>query len=211
MYALDSWTALSRLGATIDDAIGEAYDKAAVILGLPHPGGPNLDRLAASGHGSDRALDFPVSRLSPTSLDFSFSGLKTAMLYAVRGVPNAPHQHEPHAPPPPLTDSRRADLAASFQRAASAAITLKLARAFDLLASQGRRPRTLLVGGGVTANSRLRHELADFAAARTLDLRLPTLAYCVDNAAMIAGLAHPLLKAGLSSDLALQPVPTTAC
>jgi N6-L-threonylcarbamoyladenine synthase len=211
MYALDSWTNLRRLGATIDDAIGEAYDKAAVILGLPHPGGPNLDRLAASGAGSDRALDFPVSRLSPTSLDFSFSGLKTAMLYAVRGVPNAPHQHEPHTPPQPLTESRRADLAASFQRAASAAITLKLTRAFDLLASQGSRPRTLLVGGGVTANSRLRRELAAFAAARTLDLRLPTLAYCVDNAAMIAGLAHTLLAAGLASDLTLQPVPTTAC
>lgn len=211
LYALTSWTDLSRLGATIDDAMGEAYDKAAVILGLPHPGGPNLDRLARSPGANDRAEDFPISRLSPTSLDFSFSGLKTAMLYAVRGIPNGPRQHIKHPTPPPLTDARRADLAASFQRAACAAATLKLNRAFDLLASRGQQPRTLLVGGGVSANSRLRADLAAFAAARELALHLPKLDYCVDNAAMIAGLAHPLLAKGRTADLTLEPIPTTAC
>ena len=211
LYALASWTQLARLGATIDDAMGEAYDKAAVILGLPHPGGPNLDRLARSAGVNDRAEDFPISRLSPTSLDFSFSGLKTAMLYAVRGVPNGPRQHVQHPVPPPLTDARRADLAASFQRAACAAAALKLTRAYELLVSRGQRPRTLLVGGGVSANSRLRAELATFAAARGMALHLPKLDYCVDNAAMIAGLAHPLLAAGRTSDLSLEPIPTTAC
>jgi N6-L-threonylcarbamoyladenine synthase len=211
LYALTSWTDLSRLGATIDDAMGEAYDKAAVILGLPHPGGPNLDRLARSPGANDRADDFPISRLSPTSLDFSFSGLKTAMLYAVRGIPSGPRQHVQHPTPPPLTDARRADLAASFQRAACAVSILKLTRAFDLLASRGQRPRTLLVGGGVSANSRLRIDLTAFAAARSLSLYLPKLDYCVDNAAMIAGLASPLLAAGRTSDLTLEPIPTTAC
>ncbi len=211
IYAMNSWTDLKRLGATIDDAMGEAYDKAAVILGLPHPGGPNLDKLARTPGTNDRAEDFPISRLSPTSLDFSFSGLKTAMLYAVRGVPSNPRQHTPHPPPPPLTDARKADLAACFQKAACDAVILKLKRAFDLQASRGTKPVGLLCGGGVTANSRLRLELDAFARARNLTLRIPKLEYCVDNAAMIAGLAYPLLQAGKVADLSLEPVPTTAC
>lgn len=211
IYHLKSWTALTRLGATIDDALGEAYDKAALILGLPHPGGPNLDTLAASTTAEDRSVDFPISRLSQASLDFSFSGLKTAMLYAVRGVPHHPSRPSREPPPPPLTDTRRAQLAASFQRAASAAVILKLTRALDLLTSRGERPRSLLCGGGVTANSRLRAELASFAAKHRLHLAIPPMAYCVDNAAMIAGLGHQLHASGVLADLSLQPVPTTAC
>jgi N6-L-threonylcarbamoyladenine synthase len=90
IYLLRSWLELERLGATIDDALGEAYDKVATILGVPFPGGPNLDRLAQSPGANDRIEDLPISRLTPTSLDFSFSGLKTAMLYQVRGVPEHP-------------------------------------------------------------------------------------------------------------------------
>jgi N6-L-threonylcarbamoyladenine synthase len=212
LYAVRSWADLARLGATIDDALGEAYDKAAVILGLPHPGGPNLDALARREGANDRAVDFPVSRLAPDSLDFSFSGLKTAMLYAVRGVPASPRAHTPPPPPPPpLTEQRRADLAASFQRAASGAALLKLTRALEAMEQRGEGPRTLLCGGGVTANSRLRRELESFAARRHLRLALPRMAYCVDNAAMIAGLAHHHLARGATADLSLQPVPTTAC
>ncbi|NUQ69148.1 MAG: tRNA (adenosine(37)-N6)-threonylcarbamoyltransferase complex transferase subunit TsaD, partial [Phycisphaerales bacterium] len=107
LYRIDSWREIKRLGATIDDAAGEAFDKAATILGLPHPGGPNLDRLARTPGANDRAVDLPISRLSRESLDFSFSGLKTALLYAARGVPGSRS-----APPPPLDEARRADLAA---------------------------------------------------------------------------------------------------
>ena len=87
LYVIRSPIELKRVGATIDDALGEAFDKAATVLGLAHPGGPNLDRLASSAGANDRAVKLPVSRLSRDSLDMSFSGLKTALLYAVRGMP----------------------------------------------------------------------------------------------------------------------------
>jgi N6-L-threonylcarbamoyladenine synthase len=206
LYRLDSWTKLTRLGATIDDAIGEAFDKVATILGLPYPGGPNLDALASTSGANDSAFQLPISRLSPDSLDFSFSGLKTAVLYAARGVPG---RHSEAAQAPELTEKRRADLAASFQKAAVDAIMLKLKRAINLMPGQSQQCM-VLTGGGVTANSRLRRELQTWAAERGLDLRLPGRAHCMDNAAMIAGLAYQLHKAGQRSDLSLQAVPTTA-
>lgn len=208
IYQLRSPLEVRRIGSTIDDAVGEAYDKAAAILGLPYPGGPHLDKLARTGN--DRALDFPIARLSPDSLDFSFSGLKTAVLYAVRGVPKDPRR-EPRAGgesnrPPPAP----ADIAASFQRAAVRAITLKLERAFDRLEREGARPASLLVGGGVSANSRLRAELADLARARGVRLAIPPLEYCLDNAAMIAGLGACRLAVGESDDLTLSASPASA-
>ncbi len=194
LYDCGSPLRCARLGATIDDAVGEAFDKAAALLGLPHPGGPRLDRLAQTGN--DRAHDFPIARLGAGSLDFSFSGLKTAVRYRVR---------PPGGETPALTDRARADLAASFQRAACRAVMLKLERA---LASRSTRPRTLLVGGGVSANSRLRRELSAFASDHGLALGLPSPAFCVDNAAMIAGLAHARLVAGEADDLTLSAHPT---
>ncbi|QOJ01765.1 MAG: tRNA (adenosine(37)-N6)-threonylcarbamoyltransferase complex transferase subunit TsaD [Phycisphaeraceae bacterium] len=214
IYELASWLEPRRLGATIDDALGEAFDKAATVLGLPYPGGPNLDRLASTPGADDRAADLPISRIAPGSLDFSFSGLKTALLYEARGVPDPSGRRARRGddtPPPPMTERRRADLAASFQRAACAAVTLKLGRAFDHLRGEGRPPRCLIAGGGVTANSALRRALADLARDRGVPLLIPPMSFCVDNAAMIAGLACPLLRTGRLADLTLQPVPTTAC
>jgi N6-L-threonylcarbamoyladenine synthase len=203
LYDCRSPVELTRLGGTIDDALGEAYDKAAVILGLPYPGGPNLDRLAQSPEADDHAVDFPVSRLAPDSLDFSFSGLKTSVLYAVRGKPlPGGHFEKDHTW---LSEASRADFAASFQRAAIKAVMVKLQRAADRI-----EYKSLLVGGGVIANSRLRAELRRFAADRSLALSLPAMGYCVDNAAMIAGLGHELLRAGRVSGLDLKAVPTTS-
>ncbi|MGH7133508.1 MAG: tRNA (adenosine(37)-N6)-threonylcarbamoyltransferase complex transferase subunit TsaD, partial [Phycisphaerales bacterium] len=206
LYRLDSSTTLTRLGGTIDDAIGEAYDKAAAILGLPYPGGPIVDRLAQTGN--DRAIDFPISRLSRDSLDFSFSGLKTAVLYTVHGVPT----RDGPAPsimsaPPRLEPQRVADICASFQRAAVAAVMLKLNRALDAHPDA----RSLLVGGGVSANSRLRTELAALAAKRGLTLSIPGMAYCLDNAAMIAGFGHALLESRgwIGDDLTLAAAAST--
>lgn len=212
MYRCRSPIDLERLGGTIDDAMGEAFDKAAAILGLPYPGGPNLDRLAQRPGADDGAHEFPVSRLGSRSLDFSFSGLKTSLLYAVRGRPLPGGQFErDHSW---LGEASRADLAASFQAAAVQAVILKLQRALDHLAA-GRGDadgptRSLLAGGGVTANSRLRRELSAFAADRGLVLRLPAPRYCVDNAAMIAGLGSRLARAGRTSGLDLRAVPTSA-
>jgi N6-L-threonylcarbamoyladenine synthase len=185
------------LGHTLDDAAGEAFDKAAVILGLGYPGGPEIDRLAQ--RGNDRARDFPVALLGPDSLDFSFSGLKTALLYAVCGRPRgAGARLQPVTAAASLTDAQRADLAASFQRATVAAVMRKVDRALDR-----HDVRALLVGGGVCANSRLRGDVAAVARKRGLELRLPVPAYCVDNAAMIAGLAAAKLAAGGIADWSL--------
>src|SRR5262245_41002061 len=168
LYRLDSWTNLTRLGATIDDAVGEAFDKVATILGLPYPGGPNLDRLASTAGANENAVTLPISRIAPDSLDFSFSGLKTALLYAAKGVPG----RRDGAPVPELTDQRKADLAASFQKAAVDAVMLKLRRAAGQF-SESSSGRVVLTGGGVTANSRLRRELQRWAQQESLDLRLP--------------------------------------
>ncbi|HEX2838644.1 MAG TPA: tRNA (adenosine(37)-N6)-threonylcarbamoyltransferase complex transferase subunit TsaD [Phycisphaerales bacterium] len=210
MYEVRSWTDITRLGATIDDAMGEAYDKVAAMMSLPHPGGPNVDRLARTPGADERVFDLPISRLSPTSLDFSFSGLKTSVLYAIRGVPERAGREKHDAAHAPTTPDQFPSLAASFQRATCAAVTLKLQRAVDQSRERGVTYRTLLTGGGVTANSRLRTDLAAFAQKNALSLRLPALAYCMDNAAMIGGLAEHLLRAGQTSTWDLQAVPTTA-
>lgn len=205
LYLVRSWVGLKRLGATIDDAMGEAFDKAAVILGLPFPGGPNLDKLAQTPGANDRAVELPVSRLGPDSLDFSFSGLKTAMLYEVRGVPG-----KLDAAPPEMTEARRVDLAASFQRAAVKAAIVKLERALERgTRDAGGQYRAMIAGGGVTANSRLRRELAELAKKRGLPLVIPAMSLCVDNAAMIAGLGEVKLLAGERSGLELAAAPTT--
>ncbi|MCK4872415.1 MAG: tRNA (adenosine(37)-N6)-threonylcarbamoyltransferase complex transferase subunit TsaD [Phycisphaerales bacterium] len=210
LYALDSWLSLTRLGATIDDAIGEAYDKAATILGLPYPGGPHLDQLAAQRRSDDEPHTFPVSLLGKESLDFSFSGLKTSLLYAVRGQPigrgRRPTFERDHTA---LSADQKRCMAIGFQHAAVRAVTVKVSRALDH--ADDRPFRTLLVGGGVSANSHLRSELTALAKSRNLDLRLPPLTHCMDNAAMIAGLGYRLHQAGRTADLSLTAVPTAQC
>jgi N6-L-threonylcarbamoyladenine synthase len=203
---------LELLGRTIDDAIGEAYDKAATMLGLGYPGGPLVDALAQ--RGNDRFVDFPTAWLGRDAegerrLDVSFSGLKTALLYAVRGVPERKPKGTPRGEPPryarsaaDLSETERADLAASFQRAAVHGVLRVVERALD------RVPvRTLLVGGGASANSRLRTEFSALATARSLDLRLPAMNWCLDNAAMIAGYAHHRLCGGQIDSLDVCPQP----
>jgi len=149
------------LGTTLDDAAGEAFDKGARLLGLGYPGGREIDRLAREGDPA--AFDFPVSRVP--GLDFSFSGLKTALLYAVRDL--APDELE----------ARRADLAASYQRAIVRALVGRVREA----AEQSGRAQVAVVGG-VAANSELREALPDAALA--------PLPLCTDNAAMIASAAR---------------------
>ena len=150
-----------RLGTTLDDAAGEAFDKGARLLGLGYPGGAAIDRLAQEG--DPQAFDFPVARVP--GLDFSFSGLKTALLYAVRDLG------------PVETERRRADLAASYQRAIVRALVQRLREA----ATSTGLARIAVVGG-VAANSELRNALPDASFA--------PLALCTDNAAMIASCAR---------------------
>jgi N6-L-threonylcarbamoyladenine synthase len=160
------------LGGTRDDAAGEAFDKVAAILGLGFPGGPAVEREAASG--DPRAFDFPRSFLSDARLEFSFSGLKTAVLYTVHG------QNVSRATPPP-TGKLRADVAASFQQAV---IDVLVGKCKQALRQTGLK--RLAVGGGVTANKALRAALEAMAGKEGAELFIPPLSLCTDNAAMAA-------------------------
>jgi N6-L-threonylcarbamoyladenine synthase len=150
------------LGQTLDDAAGEAFDKGARLLGLGYPGGPALERLARTGDPD--AFSFPIAQRVP-GLDFSFAGLKTALLYRLRELGAEE------------TERRRSDLAASYQRAIVEALALRAQRALEATGLD-----RLAVGGGVAANGALRERLAGLGA----ELDIPPMALCTDNAAMIA-------------------------
>ncbi len=162
------------LGSTLDDAAGEAFDKGARLLGLPYPGGPALDRLARGGNGE--AFRFPRSAPATTGgrdLDFSFSGLKTALLYKIRDLGEAE------------TERRRADLAASYQRAIVEALAARVRQAIE----RERLPR-LAIGGGVAANSELRERLRTVCEEAGVLISVPPVELCTDNAAMIGAAAR---------------------
>jgi len=163
------------LGESLDDAAGEAFDKTAKLLGLPYPGGARLAALAESGRPG--VFEFPRPMLDRPGLDFSFSGLKTAALLALRG-----HESDPVA---------KADLARGFEEAIVDTLAAKARRA---LAATGRR--VLVVAGGVGANRRLRARLAEVAAAEGVRTAYPRAEFCTDNAAMIAFAGHARLQAG---------------
>lgn len=204
LFRWDADGSLERLGRTIDDAAGEAFDKAASMIGLEHPGGPALERLARDGDATSFALPRPM--LGPDSLDFSFSGLKTAFRNAVLAAVGEtdPASDVRHAAQR-LADSAKADLAASFQAAVVETIALKCRRAIDAAEPPFR---SIVLGGGVVANAALRDTLASLADARSLELRLPRSAWCLDNAAMIAAAAHPRAVRGDRDplDLPAEPV-----
>lgn len=183
------------LGGTRDDAAGEAFDKVAAILGIGFPGGPALEKEARLGN--PLAFKFPRAFFDDDRLEFSFSGLKTAVLYALRGQDASGKASPPSDIPPSL----RADLAASFQLAVVEVLVRKCRQAL-----QQSGLRTLAVGGGVSANTLLRERLAAMAATDKIDLVIPPLALCTDNAAM-AALAIEKWHAGLVAppDLDAEP------
>ena len=195
LYHVHAFDDLTRIGQTQDDAVGEAFDKVAAILQLGYPGGPLIDKLAKSGN--PHAIPFPAGHLAKDSLNFSFSGLKTAVLYHVNGKKGRERTAAA------LTDQQKADVAASFQHTAAHMLIEKLRRA------AARYPaKSLLIGGGVSANSAIRTAVVDLGRKLHLPVFIPPLPYCTDNAAMIAGLAHPLLLAGKTAALNLETVAT---
>ncbi len=171
------------LGQTRDDAAGEAFDKTAKLLGLPYPGGPELARLADEGAAG--AFEFPRPMLDRPGLEFSFSGLKTAVLHAVRGRI--------------LTDRLRRDVARAVQEAIVDTLVAKALRALDATGLD-----TLVVCGGVGANRLLRERLAREVRSRGGRVHFPRLELCTDNAAMIAVAGLARLKAGEHDDLGIR-------
>jgi N6-L-threonylcarbamoyladenine synthase len=170
------------LGETLDDAVGEAFDKTAKLLGLPYPGGAALAKLAESGH-SGRFV-FPRPMLDRPGLEFSFSGLKTAALVALRGRV--------------LDDAIRADVARGFQEAVVETLAEKCRRALELTGH-----RRLVIAGGVGANIRLRERLAQVARGAGARLYFPRAEFCTDNGAMIALAGCMRLAAGMHQDASI--------
>jgi N6-L-threonylcarbamoyladenine synthase len=182
------------LGSTIDDAAGEAFDKVAAMLGLPYPGGPSIQRAAESGN--TKAYNFPRALLNDVDrLDFSFSGLKTAVRYEIAG-PGKPNFSNIQ-----LSSTQVADLAASFQEAV---IDCLIGKAFTALNKTGMR--ILCVGGGVAANNRLRQRLTEQAQRQDIRLHIAPVRLCTDNAVMGA-IAVERLKAGFIESLDLDVYP----
>ena len=188
LYRVEALDRMQLLAKTLDDAAGEAFDKVAVLLGLPYPGGPSVSKLALEG--DPERFSFPRYRAKPGRPSFSFSGLKTAVLYHLRGGDAT----QPTPPPEAIPD--RADVAASFQAAAVASLVRP---SLDAAEEQGLE-RVVAVGG-VACNQRLRSELTAAGEARGLQVHFPSPAYCTDNAAMIAGLGYQLLHAGKRATL----------
>jgi len=193
LYACSSPTEATPLGGTIDDAAGEAFDKVASLLGLGYPGGPAVEEAARGG--DPRAFRFPRAFLKEDRLAFSFSGLKTAVLYALKG------QDGRSEPAEPVSAARIADLAASFQ---AAVVDVLATKCLQTLRRTGLE--RLCVGGGVAANSALRQRLAQCAADEGFELLIPPLSLCTDNAAML-GVAFAKLAEGRTADLEIDVEP----
>jgi N6-L-threonylcarbamoyladenine synthase len=206
MYATnhDDWRVIGRTG---DDAVGEAFDKVAKVLGLPYPGGPSVAKLAVDGDPNKYQLPTPqVSTLDPSlielrkefskdgsidtksSYNFSFSGLKTAVLRAVQKECGKPHDFPSFELKNLLTEAQKADFAASFQAKAVDYLVSKTKKAYDEF-----QPKTLIIGGGVAASPALRQALQD---AIPLEVQYAPMPLCTDNAAMIGARAYYQIKNG---------------
>jgi N6-L-threonylcarbamoyladenine synthase len=181
------------LGGTIDDAAGEAFDKVASMLGLPYPGGPAISKIATEGNAE--AHRYPRSFLKEDRLDFSFSGLKTAVRYSITGPGNIAVDSIP------LDDQQKSDIAASFQQAVVDCLVAKAIQAVKKY-SMNR----ICVGGGVAANRVFRQQLQDACDAKGIELFIAPLKYCTDNAVMGA-IAFEKLKAGLVEELSVDILP----
>jgi len=193
LYYCQSPLDLELLGQTLDDAAGEAFDKVAAILKLPYPGGPSIEKLAKQGN--PKAIDFPRTFLKKESLDFSFSGIKTAVLYHCRGQNMLGDDRVPQ-----MSQQEKADIAAGFQAAIIEVLVKK-----TLQACRQKKAQTVLLGGGVAANNTLRKALELGCQKEKVSLLVAPKKYCTDNAAMVASLAYHKLKASLLADLSLEP------
>lgn len=185
LYHVKSWQEPELLGRTLDDAAGEAFDKAAKMLGLGYPGGPAIDKLAKTGDAQRVQLPKPYPNLK--DLNFSFSGLKTALLYFLRDQHKAAQHYDV------------ADVAAAYQRAIVTVLVDK-----TIMAAQQVGARDILVTGGVAANSELRARFA-VKTPTGMHVHIPPLPYCTDNAAMIARAGLRLWEGGYAGSLAFEP------
>jgi N6-L-threonylcarbamoyladenine synthase len=197
LYDAESVLDLRLLGKTIDDAAGEAFDKVATILGLPYPGGPNIERIAREGN--PKAVRFPRSLMGKDSLDFSFSGLKTAVLYHCQG-----QDMKGESRVASMSQQEIADIAASFQAAVIDVLVKKTHRAAAKIGA-----KSVLMGGGVACNGALREAMEQMCNKQGLAFISAPRNLCTDNAVMVASLAYYKYQAGQFADLSLEPKATS--
>ena len=192
--AVDGVGRYARLGGTVDDAAGEAFDKVAKLLGLGWPGGPALEKLAAAGDPAH--YDFPRPMLGRVGCDFSFSGLKTAVAQAVARLGEGA-----------LPAAEAADVAASFQRAVAEVLADRAAHAMAMMQARAPDTRLLVVAGGVAANAAVRAALAEAAGQAGFTLLAPPVRLCTDNAVMVAWAGIERLRLGMADGLDFAPRP----
>ncbi|MHC5108421.1 MAG: tRNA (adenosine(37)-N6)-threonylcarbamoyltransferase complex transferase subunit TsaD [Planctomycetota bacterium] len=188
LYRVNDPCETTLLGATVDDAAGEAFDKVSAILALGYPGGPAIQR--ASEGGDPSAVDFPRTMLKAGSLDFSFSGIKTAVLYKVHGHGKTSGGLER------LSPAEVSDIAASFQQAVVDVLVRK-----TMTAAKREGVSSVVIGGGVAANRCLRESMSSACAREGMAFHAAPMSYCTDNGAMIAGLGFHLYQAGVVAPL----------
>ena len=187
LFRMDGFGKYKRLGQTRDDAAGEAFDKVAKLLGLGYPGGPIIDELSKAGN--PKAVRFPRPVLSKNSLNFSFSGLKTAVVNYVKAHPEPPEGY-----PGDLIK----DIVSSFQEAVVEVLVKKTVQA-----AQHQGLKRIVLSGGVAANQRLRQKITEESFEQKLKIYLPSPSFCTDNAAMVGVVGYEYLKRGIQSPLSL--------
>jgi N6-L-threonylcarbamoyladenine synthase len=187
LFRVDGFGKYRKLGQTRDDAAGEAFDKVAKLLGLGYPGGPIIDELSRTGN--PKAIRFPRPVLSKNSFDFSFSGLKTAVVNYVKAHPESPEGY-----PKGLVK----DIVSSFQEAVVEVLVKK-----TIQAAQHQGLKRIVLSGGVAANQRLRQKIKEESLEQKLKVYLPSPSFCTDNAAMVGVAGYEYLKRGMRSPLSL--------
>ena len=189
LVEMNDFRHFSIIGQTLDDAAGEAFDKVAMMMGLGYPGGPAISRCAHNG--DPNSIRFPRGMIRNRSFDFSFSGLKTAVLYRLKSEQQ------------PLSEQRRANIAASFQEAVVDVLVKKTIKAAHKIQAS-----TITIGGGVACNDVLRERISEYGKKHGYNIILPDKTLCSDNAAMIAALAYHCNEKGrLSHEFTIEPKP----
>ncbi|MGN1346262.1 MAG: tRNA (adenosine(37)-N6)-threonylcarbamoyltransferase complex transferase subunit TsaD [Eubacteriales bacterium] len=196
LYEVSDYVTFHEIGGTRDDACGEAFDKVGRVMGLPYPGGAAMDRIAAVGlerydPRAASALKFPSPAVADDTLDFSFSGLKTAVI-------NYIHTEKQRLKSETLPDEKRCEIAAAFTAAVCEGVTKKLGRALEITGA-----KTLVMAGGVAANSHLRKAVGQTCEKHGVRFVTPSIRLCGDNAAMTAAAGYHMYRMGLTADLSL--------